>query len=178
MFGWAVRQAVIWSVMGLLFYAVVDRLATTQHAPPAERAAAPATQSSAMTAQSRRGSPNSEVFRANGQGHVMLEGFVNASPVRLLVDTGATMVVLTQRDAAAAGIGPGDLVFNMRTQTANGVARAAQVRLREIRIGQLTVSDVPAWVAENLNVSLLGQSFLTRLDSYEMRDGTLTLNWY
>jgi aspartyl protease family protein len=174
MFGWAVRQAVLWSLLGLLFYVVIDHLPTLQR--PAEQSQAPA--ASAMTAQPRRGSPNSEVFRADSRGHVVLDAFVNSSPVRFLVDTGATMVVLTQRDAAAAGIGPGDLVFNMRTQTANGVARAAQVRLREVRIGQLAVNDVPAWVAENLNVSLLGQSFLTRLDSYEMRDGALTLNWY
>ena len=66
----------------------------------------------------------------------------------------------------------------MKTSTANGVARAAPVRLRELRIDQLLVPDVTAAVAENLNISLLGQSFLTRLDGYEMRDGVLTLNYW
>jgi len=55
---------------------------------------------------------------------------------------------------------------------------AAMVKLREVRIGQLTIADVPAVVHENLFMSLLGQSFLTRLDSYEMRDGVLTLNYW
>ena len=53
----------------------------------------------------------------------------------------------------------------------------APVTLREIRIGQLSIYDVPASVLENLNISLLGMSFLTRLQSYEMRDGKLTISW-
>ncbi len=122
--------------------------------------------------------PNSLVFPADRQGHVVLDGEVNGAPVRFLVDTGATMVVLTLRDAAAAGYGHSDLDFSIRTSTANGVARAAPVRLREVRVGQLSIDDVPAVVAENLGISLLGQSFLTRLDSYEMRDGVLTLNYW
>jgi predicted aspartyl protease len=53
----------------------------------------------------------------------------------------------------------------------------APVMLREIRIDQLSVYDVPAAVLENLNISLLGMSFLVRLQSYEMRDGKLTITW-
>ena len=109
--------------------------------------------------------------------HVVLDGNVNGSPVRFLVDTGATMVVLTMRDAAAAGLTRSDLVFSMRTSTANGVARAAPVRLRDVRIGQFVLSDVQAMVIENLGVSLLGRSFLQRLDGYEMHDGVLTITW-
>jgi aspartyl protease family protein len=121
--------------------------------------------------------PNSLVYHANRQGHVVLEGVVNGTPVRFLVDTGATVVALSMADATAAGFSRSNLVFNVRTSTANGIGRAAAVTLREVRIGQFSVYDVPAWVDENLAVSLLGQSFLTRLDSYEMRDGVLTLNW-
>jgi clan AA aspartic protease (TIGR02281 family) len=57
------------------------------------------------------------------------------------------------------------------------VTKVATVKLREVRIGQFAVADVPAVVHENLHVSLLGQTFLKRLESYEMRDGVLTLNW-
>jgi len=108
----------------------------------------------------------------------VVDAFVNGAPVRFLVDTGATLVVLTLKDAAAAGLGRNDLVFSMSTSTANGVARAAPVRLRELRINQLSVNDVSAAVVENLNISLLGQSFLTQLDGYEMRDGVLTLSYW
>jgi aspartyl protease family protein len=86
-------------------------------------------------------------------------------------------VVLSMRDAAAAGISRASLDFSIKTQTANGIGRAAPITLRELRIGQFSASDVPAAVVENLRISLLGQTFLKRLESYEMRDGTLTLYW-
>jgi aspartyl protease family protein len=120
---------------------------------------------------------NTLVYPANEQGHVILEAAVNGASVRLLVDTGASLVTLTQADARAAGISSGELVFNHRASTANGPARMAAVRLREIRIGQLSIYDVPAAVMEHLNISLLGMSFLGRLQSYEMRDGKLTISW-
>ena len=120
---------------------------------------------------------NTLVYPANEQGHVVLEAAVNGAPMRLLVDTGARLVTLTPVDAHSAGIAPGELVFNHRVSTANGSARMAAVTLREIRIGQLSVYDVPAAVLENLNISLLGMSFLSQLPSYEMRDGKLTISW-
>jgi aspartyl protease family protein len=120
---------------------------------------------------------NTLVYPANGQGHVILDAAVNGASVRLLVDTGASLVTLTPADARAAGITPSELVFNHRVSTANGSARMAPVTLREIRIGQLSIYDVPAAVLENLNISLLGMSFLGRLQGYEMRDGKLTISW-
>ena len=120
---------------------------------------------------------NTLVYPANEQGHVILDAAINGAPMRLLVDTGASLVTLTPADAHAAGITPSDLVFNHRVSTANGSARMAPVILREIRIGQLSLYDVPASVLEHLNFSLLGMSFLTRLQSYEMRDGKLTIIW-
>ena len=169
---WALRRVITWAGLALLVYLVVFfRLMT----PPDKSAPAPA--ASAPIAAPVRAIPNSLVFRANNQGHVVLDAAVNGAPVRFLVDTGATFVVLTLSDAAAAGLGSHDLVFSMRTSTANGTSRAAPVRLRELRIGQLAVEEVQAAVVENLGISLLGQSFLTRLDGYEMRDGVLTLNW-
>ena len=97
--------------------------------------------------------------------------------MRFLVDTGASLVTLTPADAQVAGITPRELVFNHRVSTANGSARMAPVTLREVRIGQLSIYDVPASVLEHLNISLLGMSFLSRLQSYEMRDGKLTIAW-
>ena len=120
---------------------------------------------------------NSLVYPANEQGHIILEAAVNGALVRLLVDTGASLVTLTPADARAAGISPGELVFNHRVSTANGSSRMAPVTLREVRIGQLSIYDVPAAVLEHVNISLLGMSFLSRLQSYEMREGKLTINW-
>jgi aspartyl protease family protein len=86
-------------------------------------------------------------------------------------------VTLTPADARAAGIDPARLVFSMPVNTANGTARMAPATVREIRIGQLSIYDVPAAVLENLDISLLGMSFLGRLQGYEMRDGKLTISW-
>lgn len=176
MIGWALRQLVIWGGVAMLFYVFVgDRLShLVNPAAPVTLGSAPG---QARGATADRQTPNSLVYRPNRQGHVVLDAAVNGSPVRFLVDTGATFVVLTMADATAAGFSRSSLVFNVRTSTANGEGRAASVKLREIRLGQFSAYDVPAFVGENLSVSLLGQSFLTRLDSYEMRDGVLTLNW-
>jgi clan AA aspartic protease (TIGR02281 family) len=122
-------------------------------------------------------STHSLVYRADPRGHVAITALVNGAPVRFLVDTGASRVTLTLEDARAAGIGRGELVFSQRSQTANGLAREAPITLREIRIEQLSVDNVAAGVNENLNVSLLGMTFLKRLKSFEMREGALTISW-
>jgi aspartyl protease family protein len=125
-----------------------------------------------------RPSPNRTLaYRADRRGHFSLTAAVNGAPIRLVVDTGASLVALTLDDARAAGIGRNELVFNQITQTANGRVRFALVILREIRIEQLSIDNVPAAVIENLDQSLLGMSFLKRLKSFEMREGTLTIGW-
>ena len=120
---------------------------------------------------------NTIVYTANERGHVVLDAAVNGAPVLMLVDTGASLVTLTPADARSAGINPARLAFSGHVNTANGTARMAPVTLREIRIDQLSLYDVPAAVLEHLNVSLLGMSFLSRLQGYEMRDGKLTITW-
>src|SRR5229473_3157401 len=132
MIGWAVRQLVIWGGVALLLFAI-----SKHFVPP------PSTTAPALTApEAERGAvPNALVFRANPQGHVLVDAYVNGAPVRFLVDTGATMVVLTLKDAAAVGFGHGDLDFTMRTSTANGVACAA------LRLGDAGVTArLSGWV--------------------------------
>ena len=175
MISWAFRQIAVCSAVIALFYAMVgyklfEPPSATQPAPAAMLAAA-------NRAPSPSAAPNSLLYRADKSGHVLLQGNVNGASVRFMVDTGASFVALTMRDAEAAGISRSGLVFNQPISTANGVTRVAPVKLREVRIGQFSVADVPAVVHENLQVSLLGQTFLKRLESYEMRDGVLTLNW-
>src|SRR5438034_5225685 len=138
MIGWAVRQLMIWGGVGLVLYAfVANRVPTRETAP----AAAPVVSTPAAPApQARAAYINSQVFRAGSAGHVVIDANVNGAPVKFLVDTGATMVVLTKHDAAAAGLN--NLEFTMRTSTANGVARAAPATLREVRIRDLAAEDV------------------------------------
>jgi aspartyl protease family protein len=122
--------------------------------------------------------PNELTYRADRSGHFLVDASVNGAPIRFLVDTGATMVVLSPEDARTAGLSPEALRFSAVLDTANGTAHAAPARLRSLRLGQLEVEDVPVLVMERpMAVSLLGMSFLSRLDGYSIRDGVLTLDW-
>lgn len=173
--GWALRWALVWCGLAVVGVAVIDGghwLPSLPFGNPQIVIAAAAPSESPPAA-----AVNTLVYPANSRGHVMLDAVVNGATVRFLVDTGASLVTLTPADARAAGIDPRQLAFDQRASTANGLVHMAAVSLREIRLGQLTVGDVPAAVIENLNVSLLGMTFLSRLHSYEMRDGKLTITW-
>ena len=171
MIGWALRSVLLCCGLVLLGAALLGRVSPLlQDRSPQSGPRKPDTAAAQPP-------PNTIAYPANAHGHVLLEAVVNGSPVRMLVDTGASLVILTQKDARTAGIAPGELTFNGRVETANGSTRMAPVTIREIRIGQFSVYDVPAAVLENLNVSLLGMSFLSRLQSYQMSDGKLTIAW-
>jgi aspartyl protease family protein len=166
--GWALRWVLLCCGIVLLGVGLLDR--------QPERAPLPAAPSASIRRVTTVPS-NTIVFPANDHGHVTLEAAVNGAPVRMLVDTGATLVTLTREDARAAGIDVHGLAFTGQVNTANGAARIAPVTLREVRIDQLSLYDVSAAVLENLDISLLGMSFLRRLQSYEMRAGKLTITW-
>jgi clan AA aspartic protease (TIGR02281 family) len=118
------------------------------------------------------------VIDAGAGGHFLVEAVVNGAPVTFLVDTGASDVMLTTADAERLGFRPENLRFTQRFATANGEVRAAPVVLREVRIGQFSLFDMPASVNEApLRVSLLGMSFLKRLHGYSVEDGRLILRW-
>jgi aspartyl protease family protein len=97
--------------------------------------------------------------------------------VSFLVDTGASSVVLSYQDAKNAGLDMGALSFTSPISTANGDAFAANVRLVEIGIGEITRRNVRAMVAEDgkLNQSLLGMTFLSSLSGYTVRQDQLIL---
>ena len=110
-------------------------------------------------------------IQANSLGHFMVDSEVNGQPIRFLVDTGATKVALAAEDAERLGLSLDRLQYNEVYKTANGEVHAAPVTLRQIRIGQFVLRDVEAIVTDSpMNVSLLGMSYLGRLQSYEVRD--------
>jgi aspartyl protease family protein len=173
--GWALRWVLLCCGIVLLGVGLLDRGAALLPgiSAPARREGQAGIAAPPLSAPPS----NTIVYTANERGYVLLDAAVNGAPVRMLVDTGASLVTLTPTDARAAGINPASLAFSGHVQTANGTARMAPVTLREIRVGQLSIYDLPAAVLENLNVSLLGMSFLSRLQGYEMRDGKLTITW-
>ena len=116
-------------------------------------------------------------IRKRPGGHFVARGDVNGAGVTMLVDTGASTVVLRPRDAARAGIDLSSLRYSAPVSTANGTTFAAPVRLRSVAIGGIVLEDVEALVSKpgTLNESLLGMSFLRRLRSYEFTGEFLTL---
>ena len=175
MIGWALRWVLLCCGIVLVGVGLLDRRAALlpDSASPSRPERQPAMSVPSVSAPAS----NTIGYTANERGHIILDAAVNGAPIRMLVDTGASLVTLTPADARGAGIDPARLAFNGHVQTANGTARMAPVTLREIRNGQLSIYAVPAAVLENLNVSLLGMSFLGRLQGYEMRDGKLTVSW-
>ena len=117
-------------------------------------------------------------FTANRSGHFLLEPQINGTPIRMLVDTGATFVALNDRDARSVGVAPAPQEFKMRMPTANGIVMAAPVTLREISVGGISVHDIPAVVIpeDKLGVSLLGMTFLSKLSRFEVSSGRLVLS--
>lgn len=109
-------------------------------------------------------------------GHFWANAEVDGHPVRFLVDTGATAVALTADDARNLGIDPSSLQYQYTVMTANGPARAAQVKLGFVSVGRAEVSDVDAFVIDKgLETSLLGMSYLGRLAKFEATPDALVL---
>jgi aspartyl protease family protein len=121
---------------------------------------------------------NENVYRRDRDGHFYVDADVNGVRIRFLVDTGATYVALSPNDARTAGLRVFDSDYTAQSNTANGVTRVAPVTLRQVELDQLQVFDVRAVVLEKpMPVSLLGMSFLSRLQGYETRNDELVLRW-
>ena len=123
-------------------------------------------QVSGDTIELRRGS--------DGHFHATLE--VNGEPVRFMVDTGASGIVLSRRDAEKVGLDPDALAFLGTAQTANGRVATAGVRLGLVRLGTFTDTGVPASVTEGgLETSLLGMEYLDRFANIAIAGDVMTL---
>ncbi len=125
------------------------------------------------------GSPGERAVRIRKRrdGHFAATATVNGRAMTLMLDTGASTVVLKPADAVKAGIDVANLSYSMAVRTANGTTYAAPVRLDQISIGPIVITDVEALVAKpgNLNESLLGMSFLRRLRSFDFSGEYVTL---
>ena len=93
-----------------------------------------------------------------------------------MVDTGASTVAITYRDAQRIGLKPEELDFKWEIRTAGGIVHGAAITLEKIRIGQVEVENVEGMVLrEGLDQSLLGMTFLGELYSYEFRKSQLLI---
>ena len=125
--------------------------------------------------QAQASGPRQVEIQAESDGHFYVEAEINSAQVRLMVDTGATVVALRVSDAAAAGIRPAKADFTNPVQTANGTTMAAETKIDSIMVEDIEVQQVRALVIpdDQLSISLLGGSFLNGLERFEVADGTL-----
>jgi aspartyl protease family protein len=120
-----------------------------------------------------------EVARGRA-GDFSIAAQINGARISMVLDSGASSVVLTPEAAKAAGLPLEVLQYSVSVDTANGRARAAPVTLDRIAIGGLTERSVSALIAQpgQLKTSLLGMSFLNRLESWEVRGDKLLMRGY
>lgn len=109
-------------------------------------------------------------------GHFWVDADISGVSLPFLVDTGASSVVLSPADAEKLGLYLSADDFTLTYATANGEVRAAPVLLPSLRVGPLEVTNVEATVnGAPLRQSLLGMSFLGRLDGFEYRGNDLVM---
>ena len=160
--GTVVRQAMLW---GLIFLGVVAGVGLWQDVRDTV----------VPTRAVSFGEGYIEVPRAE-DGHYYLTLSIAGEPVRFVVDTGATDMVLSRRDAERLGIDPDSLAFTGRARTANGLVRTARVALDHVALGGFVDNDVTAWINEGeMDLSLLGMGYLSRFDRIEIERGRLVL---
>lgn len=176
--GWLVSGAIVGAG---LFYAtevkdIAKALLGIKTTPPAQ---------SEVAARRPGGRPGPELrangrtveIKSGGNNHYFATVDVNGRKIDVMVDTGASMVALTHEDARRLSLSPRQSDFTMQVQTANGISRFAPVTLDRVAIGGIEVRGVQAAVAEpgRLSTTLLGMSFLSRLQRVDMRAGVMVL---
>ncbi|MGC4024635.1 MAG: TIGR02281 family clan AA aspartic protease [Mesorhizobium sp.] len=117
------------------------------------------------------------IIPADAKGQFEGQFRVNDRNVKALVDTGATLVAINVSTAIKAGIKLKQSDFQHEVQTANGKTLAAAVMIGSMEIGRIRVKDVEALILQDsdLHITLVGMSFLRRLDRFQVQDHTLLL---
>lgn len=116
-------------------------------------------------------------LKADSNGHYFANADINGTTIPVMVDTGASGVALSYEDADKVGLRPHGLDYDTPVNTANGLVKAARVKLRRVEVDNVRVRDVEGLVLPEgaLRGSLLGMSFLGRLSSFKIENGVLYL---
>jgi aspartyl protease family protein len=166
------RSIVVFAGFALAAGMIVPRYASQIGAAPV-----PTQQPPLTAAVATPGNTRAIVVSRDARGHFEVDAMVTGHRLGFIVDTGASVVALTARDADLLGIHPSQNAFTAEVKTANGTVRGALARLDAISVGGIEVRDVAALVLpdEALGDNLLGLSFLQRLRRFEYSDGKLVL---
>lgn len=168
----ALEATMFWAVVGLLL--VVGYSYRFELREAADRVIA-----ELMPGHVARHGQGVEIVRGRS-GDFSIGAHINGIKIPMVLDTGATSVVLTQDAARAAGLPIEVLNYSVNIDTANGRTKAAAVTLDRLAVGSLIERSVPALVVQHglLKNNLLGMSFLNRLQSWEVRGDRLRMRAY
>lgn len=120
--------------------------------------------------------PRQVVVTASEGGGFLIMGKVNGQPVRFLVDTGSSDTVLSPADAQRLGVNAGSLTFDHLAETANGTGYGARYTAGSLEVGPIRIDDMPMVVNQApMSSSLLGMTFLSRLETFQVRGRRLYL---
>ena len=126
--------------------------------------------------QATNSGPNEHLIIASMDGHFYLKGKANGKDIRFMIDTGASDIILSPQAASRVGIDLKSLKFTQRYQTANGIGFGAHHWLKSLSIGPFRFSEIKVSINQSeMSESLLGMSFLERLQSFEFRGDKLYL---
>ena len=169
------RQILFFAIAALVLAGVMPRVMGSvgnRPAPEAQQQQAKRPEPAPQTANYR-----TVTVRSDRLGHFQVEGSVDGRRLDFMVDTGASVVALRERDANKLGIFPAARDYTGRSSTANGVINVAPVRLPSLEINGIRVYDVQAVVIpdQSLSTNLLGMSFLSRVRRFEMANGRLVM---
>lgn len=169
------------AVSGLPYYAQDLSTLLSQDTATGTEAAIPAP-SRAQTVAAKPSAHYASGVRAalvpiNRDGHFSADFRINGRVVKGLIDTGATYVAINTSTARTLGLGLANSDFKHQVRTANGITNAALVSLDKMEIGAITVHDVEAFVLNDtaLSSTLIGMSFMSKLQSYRVKDNRLEL---
>ncbi len=170
------RSLISFAAMAITAGVLVPRY-LAQHGPSATVAPTMIAARNDAPVAANQANTRSLVLSPDSRGHFRVDGRVDARPMGFLVDTGASMIALTARDAESLGIHPAFNDYTITVQTANGIVRAAPVTLGRVEIGSIAIRDVAAMVMPEgaLSDNLLGMTFLSRLHRYEYSGGRMVL---
>ncbi|MDO9367943.1 MAG: TIGR02281 family clan AA aspartic protease [Sphingopyxis sp.] len=112
----------------------------------------------------------------SGDSHFYADTEIDGTNIRMMVDSGASIIALTRRDAEAIGINVDGLPISGVARTAGGDVPMRTVMLDSVEVDGIEVRRVEAAVVDaDMGVSLLGQSFLAKLDAVNVEGDTMTL---
>lgn len=119
------------------------------------------------------------ILSRHADGHFYLNAYANdKTSIKFLIDTGASGVAITQQDARNMGFDLSKLNYNQKSNTANGIAYSAPIKIKKLQIGKKTLYNVSAHVTSGgLDISLLGMSVIDDFSDFRFTNDNLILKY-